>query len=213
MSHDDGTSLTELMVGMVLMSIFLVMFTGAILMMKNAMNNSVAVNLTSSQLNSAFLKLDNIREISGQGPSDAPLAIRYATAISTPSNEGGGGWHVEYLTTTSGKQVCAQLWVDTVSQQLKRRSWPVAPPTKVTDWLPISSGISNGDGAAGARTQPFYLVPPGPNTVFQQLTINLIPSSEPSDSQTTSTSSYTFTALNSSALAPPTQNCQRQVGP
>ena len=57
MSRDDGTTLVELMVGMVLMSIFLAMFTGAVVMMNGAMNKAQAVNQSASQLNAAFLNV------------------------------------------------------------------------------------------------------------------------------------------------------------
>ena len=70
LAGDDGTSLIELTVGMLLMSIFLAMFTGAIVMMNSSMNKAQAVNLSASQLNVAFANLDNM--------------VRYAAFVTTP---------------------------------------------------------------------------------------------------------------------------------
>jgi type II secretory pathway pseudopilin PulG len=201
MSRDDGTSLIELMVGMMLMAIFMGMFTGAVVMMNNAMNKSQAVNLTASQLNVAFLNLDN--------------TVRYAAFISTPGVGTSGDWYVELRVTDTGAEVCTQLRVDIASQQLQRRTWTVVNAVASTPgaWAPISSGISNGGAVSGASTQPFYLLPALANTVFQQLTINLISPSGSGSSLTNSTSSFTFTALNSIIPAPTAPICQQQGRP
>ena len=201
---DDGTTLIELMVGMTIMSIFLAMFTGAILMMNGAMNKSQAVNLSSSQLNIAFTNLDNL--------------VRYAAFISTPKVGTSGDWYVELRVTTTGTEVCNQLRVDIASQQLQRRTWTVANAVASAPgpWVPIASGISNGGAAAGPTTQPFYLVPPTGNAALQQLTINLIAPAGPASSVTNSMATFTFTAVNSSVGAigaASTQICQQQGQP
>lgn len=201
MSRDEGTTLIELMVGMMLMTVFMAMFTGAVVMMNNAMNKSQAVNLTASQLNVAFHNLDSI--------------VRYAAAISTPGVGTSGDWYVELRTTYTGTPVCTQLRVGITSQQLQRRTWSVvnADASKPTDWTPISSGISNGGAAGGPATQPFYLKAPLPTTQFQQLTVNLVAQSGSGRSFTNSTSSFTLTAMNSTVPAPTSPICQEQGRP
>jgi len=180
------------------MIIFMAMFTGAVVMMNSAMNKSQAVNASSSQINIAYLNLDT--------------TVRYASYIGVPAitpGVGTGNWYVEFQSTSSGTEACTQLRVDKTSRQLQSRTWTV-PSTGATTpsaWLPIASGISNGDAVAGATTQPFYLVAPGENTVFQQLTINLISPAGPAPSITNSTSSFTFTALNSVIPAPTSSIC------
>ncbi len=187
MTGDDGTSLMELMVGMVLMTIFMGMFTGAVVMMNSAMNKSQAINLAASQLNVAFANLDN--------------TVRYAAAIGTPGQGASGDWYVELRTTTTGSEVCTQLRVD--SQKLWRRTWNVdgTAVTGLTGWSPIASGISNGSVDPDPNNQPFYN--PVPTGVFQQLTVNLTLPSGSGASSTTSQSSFTFTALNSVLPVPP----------
>ncbi len=201
MDQDEGTSLIELMVGMVLMAVFLAMFTGAIVMMNNAMNKSQAVNLAASQLNSAFLNLDN--------------TVRYAAFISTPGLGSSGDWYMELRVTNTGSEVCDQYRVDIASQQLQRRTWTVANAVASAPgaWAPISSGISNGGAVAGASTQPFYLVPPQANALYQQVTINLTSPAGSGSALTNSLSSFTFTALNSAIPAPTAAICQQQGRP
>lgn len=211
--REEGTTLIELMVGMVLMSIFLAMFTGAILMLNGAMNKSQAVNLSASQLNVAFQNLDK--------------TVRYASAISTPGTATSGDWYVELRTTTTGAEVCNQFRVNIASQQLQGRTWKIvnAAATTPTAWVPISSGVTNG-GAPSGPTQPFRLPLrlTGPtlirlgldapaNASYQQLTINLIAPAGSGNSVTTSSSSYTFTALNSVLPAPTSPICQQQGRP
>jgi hypothetical protein len=171
-------------------------------MMYGAMNKTQAVNLTSSQLNVAFQNLDRI--------------VRYAAAVSTPgTGTTTGDWYVELRSTNTGTEVCTQLRVDIASQQLQRRTWTVANAvaSSPTSWSPISSGISNGTAVAGPSTQPFYLKAPLPNTLFQQLAVNLIAPAGSGSSATSSTSSYTFSALNSVVPMPTSPICQQQGRP
>ena len=199
-SRDEGTTLIELMVGMTLMVVFMAMFTGAIVMMNSAMNKSQAVNLTSSQLNVAFLNLDD--------------TVRYASFISTPGKGKSGDWYVELRSTNRGAETCTQLRVNTAAQQLQRRTWTVVNTIASTPsaWVPIASGISAG-GADGGPTQPFALVPLRANAASQQLTITLISPSGSGSSLTNSTSSATFTALNSVVPVPTEPICQQQGRP
>ena len=67
---DEGTSLIELLVGMVLMMIFGGMFTSGVILMNQSANKVESVSLTSNQVNTAFLKLDR--------------TVRYAAAIAPP---------------------------------------------------------------------------------------------------------------------------------
>jgi len=201
MSRDDGTTLIELMVGMTLMIVFMGMFTGAIVMMYGAMNKTQAMSVSASQLNIAFTNLDGI--------------VRYAAAISTPAKgTTTGDWYVELRTTNTGSEVCTQLRVDITAQQLQQRTWKVTNgvASSLTNWVPIASGITNGGAATGPTTQPFYLKPPQANTLFQQLTLNLMSPAGPATSMTTSVSSFTLTAMDS-LLPVPAGICQEQTRP
>jgi hypothetical protein len=198
---DEGTSLIELVVGISLLSVFMGMFTGAVVMMNNAVNKAQAVSLTSTQLNQAFLNLDK--------------TVRYATAISTPGQGTSGDWYAELRTTSTGTDQCTQLRVDIATQELQQRTWTVTNTVASTasGWIPTASGITNGNAVSGAATQPFFLPPPSASAKFQQLRINLTSPSGSGSSATTSTSTFTFTALNSTVPVPTASICQQQVRP
>jgi type II secretory pathway pseudopilin PulG len=198
--RDDGTTLIELTVGMIIMSIFLAMFTGAVVAMNRAENKAEAVSLSSGQLNQAFLTLDK--------------TVRYAAAISTPGTGALGDWYVEMRSTNQGSEVCTQLRID--GQQLQRRTWTVtnAVAAAPTTWAPLTSYVSNGAAPTGA-TQPFVLLTPAAanNTNFQQLTFNLSTVAGGGSTQTTSLSSFTFTAIDSTMPASTAPVCQEQGRP
>lgn len=210
---DAGTSLTELVVGMSVLSIFLAMFTGAVVMLNQATNKSQAITLSSQQLNQAFLSLDKM--------------VRYAAAISTPGCAGtttaaqgcdgttSGDWYVELRTTNTGVEVCTQLRVDITTQQLQKRNWNAASlPTIAPPFTPMASGVTNVSVAAGSTDQPFALVAPSTTAPYQQLTLNLVAVSGSASTQaTTSRSKSTFAALNSSIPAPTSPICQQEGRP
>ena len=197
--HDDrGTTLMELLVGMALMAAFMVMFTGAIVLMSRSVNKVEAVAASSDEVNAAFLQLDR--------------TIRYAAAISAVSPPAAGGdWHVEFDTTTTGTEVCTQLRVH--AGQLQRRSWSVSGTgySALSPWTALASNITNGSAAASSSDQPFSVPPAAAaaSSSFQRLTVTLVASSD-SSTPATSRSAMTFTAINSNA-GPATSVCT-QVG-
>ena len=195
---DEGTSLIELLVGMMLMMIFMGMFTGGVILMNQSANKVESVSLTSNQINTAFLKLDR--------------TVRYAAAISTPSNTSAtGDWYVELRTTNTGAEVCSQLRFDIASKQLQQRSWRVvnAAAVNLSNWTPLASSIVNGTAAPGSADQPFALLPLSSNIDYQQLNIKLV-ALYGSATKSLSRSSITFTALNSTVPAP--SNVCQEVG-
>jgi type II secretory pathway pseudopilin PulG len=202
---DDGTSLIELVVGMMVMSIFLAIFTGAIVAMNRAENKTESVSLTTSQLNQAYLTLDE--------------TVRYAAAISPPGTATSGDWYVELRTTNTGSEVCTQLRThpdpnNPATWQLQRRTWAVPLPSgsAPTGWAPVTSYLANG-GTGSAALAPFVLnAVVAYDTNAQQLTFNLATASGAGSTQTTSVSTYTFTAANSTIPAP-AAICQDQGRP
>lgn len=196
--RDDGTTLIELLVGMTLMAVFLAMFTGAIVMMSSAMNKTQAVNLSATQINLAFVKLDEL--------------VRPSSAISPPGPGRSRDWYTELRTTTSGTEVCSQLRLDSTSQQLQIRTWDVvnATASRPSSWVPLASGITSEGVPSGP---PFSLVPTQDNVALQQLTFSLSSAAGAGASMTTSTSSFTLTALNSTLPTPAGPICQQQGRP
>lgn len=192
---DDGTTLMELVVGMAIMTIFMGMFTGAVVMMNSAVNKAQAVNSSSSQLNNAFLTLDR--------------TVRYAAAISTPGVGPSGDSYVEFRTLASGSEECTQLQADVATKQLRRRTWKVPLVGGTPAWVSLASEITNGAVTTGAD-KPFQLKTAGRNVTLQQLAVNLVSPSGAGKAQTTSRSSFSFTALNSTIPVPKAPICQQQ---
>ncbi len=188
---DEGTSLMDLVVGMGIMSIFMAMFTGAVVMMNKTQQKSDELGQTSSQLNQAFLMLDR--------------TVRYADAISTPAIGTSGDWYVELRIPTpqaDGTTVekCTQLRVDIAKQQLQRRIWTVGA-TPPSTFAPVASEIINGDSSP-TSPKPFVPKALSADMAFQRLTINLVSKHGRGTKVTESHSSVTFTAVNSTVPPP-----------
>lgn len=198
---DDGSTLLELLVGMGIMSIFLSIFAASISLMTTSANKTQGTNDSSTQTNLGFLWLDK--------------NIRYASAISPPGKSTGtGDWYVEWRSTYTGTEQCTQVRVDIASQQLQRRTWDktVADPTKVK-FVQVASSITNGAAASGSGTEPFIAVTPTASENYQQLTVNLSSDAGPANSRTSTSSTFTFTAINSSLPPPATAVCQEAGRP
>lgn len=187
---DAGVTLLEVVVGMSIMSVFLAMFTGAMITLIRTQNRAEALTTSAQEVNVAFQRLDR--------------QVRYANAVSAPGIA-NGSWYVEFLTATNpASPVCTQLRVTTGTRQLQRRSWAVpanagAVPT-ASAWLPLASNVTNGaaTGSATATSSPpapFVLAANPPSVSFEQLSIQLV--SVSGNPVVTSSSTQTFTALNS----------------
>ena len=191
---DEGSSLIELLVGIALMAVFGAMFSGAIFMMTNSSKTAQSITTTSTQLNTAFVKLDK--------------TVRYAAAFSMPARS-NGNWYAEFRTTNTGAEVCTQLRVAT--QQLQSRTWTVllGVVSNQTDWVPLASGIANGDvvSATTDRPIPFVLIPTtGSSARYPSLTVGLVATS--GDASATSISVTTYPAVNATTTTATTGVCQ-----
>ncbi len=193
---DSGTTLTELIVGMMVMGIFMTIFTGAVVSMANTATKVEAITSSASQVNNAFLGLDKL--------------VRYSTAVGTPGTGSGGDWYVELESVSYGSPVevrqCTQLWVDTSGRRLRARTWipPTAPATdyQLSAWSTLANNVTNGSASATSSDAPFT-VPAQLNaatTSYQRLTVTLVAGTSGPSSPTTSRASATFTALNSAAV-------------
>jgi prepilin-type N-terminal cleavage/methylation domain-containing protein len=172
--RDDGVSMIEVSVSMVVMAVLMAMFLTSVVQVFRAANKTEAVATAQSQISIAFQRLD--RE------------IRYAEGVSTPSTS--APWYVEFVTGYTGTSVCTQLLLDTTAGQLKRRSWNQGGTYSRIVGVPIASGIT--------ATQPFAVY--GADTVYnvQRLRVRLSATSGQGNSGSTQNVDVTFTAMNTS---------------
>lgn len=196
---DRGVTLVETVVAMTIMTVFGGIFTGAVIAMTNAASKAEATTRSADALNQAYLSLDKV--------------ARYASAISTPGVGAGGSWYVELRATHSGVETCTQLRIDKATQQLQKRTWTVGDGSAPTAFVPLASGISNGDAVASSADQPFVLPASGGTATAQRLSVTLASVSGNGSTATTSQSSFSFTAVNSTSATPAGSICQQAGRP
>lgn len=178
---DDGITLIEVMVAMVVMAVVMIVFTTATIQIYRSTNQVQGAADAASQINIAYIRLDK--------------EIRYATAISSPSTTGDP--EVEYLTTFTGTPTCTELRVQTLNgiPQLRWRSWPQSA-TDLTSYtfVTLVAGVVAPSGAAPFTVTPDSPVDPNAASTVQQLEVRLAAASSPGRQIDIS-----FTALNSNA--------------
>lgn len=202
-NEDQGTTLMELVVGMAVMTVFMSMFLGAILMMTNTSNKVQATSLAATQTNQAFLRLDK--------------TVRYAGAISTPGRSAtSNDWYVELdlpATDVGGSDTCLQLRID--ASMLQQRTWTVANGTAGTasGWTPIASFLTNGAAAAGSADVPFAAptASSSASSSFQRLQV-VLRSTAGTSTTSTNRAQMTFIALNSDVSQPGNATTCQQWG-
>jgi prepilin-type N-terminal cleavage/methylation domain-containing protein len=185
MSGDGGFTLLEVVVSMGLMSVFMAMFTGAIFQMYNVSNKTNAITDSSSQLNTAFLRIDK--------------QVRYAAAISPPNKTRTalGGWYVEFVNTTSGTDACYQLRV--LGGVFQERSWTGTPSATPT-WTALASGI------VMPAVTPFTFTTAAGSQTAQRLKLSLTAAAGSGGTSSTSQTAVTFAAMNSGQVSSPTND-------
>lgn len=196
---DRGTTLMELLISMVIMTIFLGLFAAGVLGMSAAARRQSASITAQQQTREAFLQLDK--------------QIRYAEAITTPSTVAGNQW-IEWqvpdptipIATSASQSRCFQWKASATSGTLMYRSWivPTTGTVSVPSWRTVASGlvITNQPvfttSDAGLAAAPFS-VPAGSSTSYGRLGIAVTANGTATAGR--SASSAVFTALNSPATA------------
>lgn len=190
---DEGMSLLELMIGMVIMTVLLTISSTAIVGMFSSTNKTQAVQISSTQLSIAFDRLDK--------------QVRYASVIDQPVSS--PTWSVAFRTeaTATTPITCTQLQIspDGPGYRLVERTWTVnvavdgsVSATNITNWNQLAAGISLTD-QSNTAVVPFAL-PSLPGTSVQQLQLRLVAVNGAARSQAKSSSEITFSALNSAAV-------------
>lgn len=185
-SGDGGFTLIETAVGMVVMSIFLALFTGSVVAMFGSSNHSQAVAHTAQQIDNAFTKLDR--------------QVRYASYVGEPGQDpnDAGNWYVEFQDSNTTPATCYQLRVDQTSQALQQRSWSGSGTPG--PWQQFATGVLNGAGTGAAA--PFAVTAATGTVTSAQLTVHLVTGEGSGSDGSQSQSSMTFTALNSTVTSP-----------
>lgn len=202
---DRGTTLVELLVGMMVMAVFMTIFTGAVVAMARTTAKVEAVTTSAAQVDNAFLELDTL--------------IRYAGAVTTAGRASNGTWYVELsrIDSETGAEVCTQLRTDVSGSQprLQQRTWTAVSPTSWTSlsgWTAVASSLVNATAAVDSADQPFVNSrPSSAPTRQQQLTVTIVAGSPEATSSSTTRASVTFTALNSSTSDPNSSARCKQV--
>lgn len=191
-SEDDGFSLMETIVAMMIFSVFMSTAMAAILSIMNSTQKSKSLTDGAAQLENAFQRLDH--------------QVRYADAINDPAYVAStNSWYVEWHTqaTSTVPQTCDQLKYDATAHKVVERTWtPGTASVTATSWLLVANNISN--TVPGVTQQPFTKVASkkSGSTVLlahQQLVLDLFtsPGSTIKADTTQSETTTSFTALNS----------------
>jgi prepilin-type N-terminal cleavage/methylation domain-containing protein len=179
--EDEGVTLIEMVVAMMLTSIFMTIFTTGVLQVFGVVDRSDSVSIVQSQLNTVFLRLDK--------------EIRYAAGITAPGSVTGGGYtntYVEYLSGQRCGQLRLHVATGAATGQLQERTWPVSGSPGAT-WSTLATGVSG--------SPPFTFLPADATSNFQRLRLTLSASSGTGRTAASRRTDVTFTAVNSQITA------------
>lgn len=175
--REDGWSMVEVAVSMVILSIFMAMMTTGVIEVFRAVNGSTAIADAQSQVNLAFLKLDR--------------DVRYASDIST-EGQVNGDWYVEYLSTYTGTAMCSELRLSAAAKTLQRRTW-VQGTTPPATWTLLATGVSS--------AKPFT-VTASSTYAFPRLRLDVTAVAGGGSTAATKQFSVTFTVVNARGATP-----------
>jgi Tfp pilus assembly protein PilV len=129
---DDGVTLIDVMVSMVVMSVVVAVFTTGVVDMFRTANHSDAAVAAQTQTLAAFNRLER--------------QIRYAQRIMEQHPLSNGNFAVEFVSTDAlGVVQCTQLALPTAGGTLTQRQWPAgtaptAPATTIATGLKAPAG-------------------------------------------------------------------------
>jgi prepilin-type N-terminal cleavage/methylation domain-containing protein len=185
---DAGLTLIEVMVAMGLMSVVMVMATGALVEIYHSVNASDHTTVAQNQVTAAFVRLDQ--------------EVRYARAISTPALVDGDNY-VEYLLSVNNADTCVELRLQTSTNQLQRRQWTKnADPPAPTAWTTLADVVTS--GVPFTTILPDKVGPTGFRFQRLRLTVSAVlgggtGGGTKTSGGTTRQTDVTFTALNATA--------------
>ena len=171
---DAGFTLIEMLVTLSVMSVVMVMVTGAVLLAGSTSARVDSTGIAQSQVTTAFMTLDR--------------QVRWASAISQPGSVGSDNY-VEFLTPDGSASRCYQLRFNRTVSQVQERSWPQGTTT-FSAWQPLASGVT---------AASFQLPAAVGNATLARLTVSVTAAAGGAKGVVTATTALTFTALNSTS--------------
>jgi prepilin-type N-terminal cleavage/methylation domain-containing protein len=198
MREDDGVTLIELIVSLMIMSVMLTIFTTGVVQMYQAANKTESLADAQSQLNTVFLRLDKV--------------VRYAAWMSD-LQQSGTRYDIRMQTTGSDGQHCYGLKLLGDQDRLFITDWtPANPPTVsayagASIWAALASNV---DAPAGGK--PFDRIPADAVQSFDRLQLDLVATTGSGTSGTKTNTSVRFTALNTSMVRSSVDPCPLRQG-
>jgi prepilin-type N-terminal cleavage/methylation domain-containing protein len=181
--EDAGFTLLEMMISVALFAVFMAALIPTLFELQKPTLEVESLGSTQSQVNQAFMTLD--RE------------VRYAAVLNEPDDPSGatGNWFEEFESTYTGTGVCTQLRYANATGELDQRTWTISGSsyTGLSGWSVLATGLATGVNS------PFTFYPATGIYIRQRLGIQLAGVSNVAGSSPTSSTSITFTAVDSSS--------------
>jgi prepilin-type N-terminal cleavage/methylation domain-containing protein len=141
---DSGFTLMELMVAMLVFSIFLAILSTSIIALTRSSTRLQVAAVSTNQELAVFQRLDK--------------QIRYADGMNAPGT-GAADTYFEFRTpsdsTASGQTICTQWRYDPNARSIATRQWPDGNFPAKTDWSVQLTNVAND----GIPTYPFAFTP------------------------------------------------------
>lgn len=153
---DEGVSIIELVVAMLIFSVLMSVYFGALISMANTTTQAKNSVDASNALRSAFNALDH--------------QVRYATSVNRPVMGVSGAWYVEFEVTDlpeNAPNMCYQWRLDPSSNVISYRTWKEDGVT-VTAWHSVAWDVVAPGGGS-----PFEFGMATDDILAQKLTVNL----------------------------------------
>jgi type II secretory pathway pseudopilin PulG len=195
-NSDEGTSLIELLVVMIIFTMIMAIITTAIV---NMVHQSQKESGQTNNLN-ASRKVITLLDHS----------VRYANAITLPGTGTDGNTYVEFRTGNTGQQqTCTQWRYVTVGGKLQWRTWQ--PPLSGTGTVTATGWATAAIGISKVGATPIFSVSPSSSADAKE-ELDVTFTSTSGAPVTSSASQDTITAINSSSPSPPTTATCTEVG-
>jgi prepilin-type N-terminal cleavage/methylation domain-containing protein len=147
-SADSGYTVIELMVALLIFSIFLAIVTTSILALTRAATKIQVAAVSTNQELAVFARFDH--------------AIRYADAINLQGTGASGDTYIEFRipsdSTPNNQTMCTQWRYDPNLGTIASRQWQDGTFSTVTPWDVQLKNVANDGGA----NYPFQYQPPSP---------------------------------------------------